>query len=76
MFSIAGVTPISLPYFPNSIMDFASKIGADIVVVHPGTIPYNGRGLENLIYEASKKSITESGITIILSPIHPANAKR
>ena len=42
-------------------MDFAREIDADIVVVHPGTIPYNGRGLENLIYEASKKSIIELG---------------
>ena len=42
-------------------MDLASKIDAEIMVVHPGTIPYNGQGLKTHIYEACKKSIIELG---------------
>ena len=40
-------------------MDLATKIDADLVVVHPGNVPFMGRGLEDLIYEIGKKSIIE-----------------
>ena len=40
-------------------MDFASKINAEIVVVHPGIIPFIAKGLENKIYEKSIKSMKE-----------------
>ena len=32
-------------------MDLATKINADLVVVHPGNVPFMGRGLEDLISE-------------------------
>lgn len=40
-------------------MDFASKINAEIVVVHPGNIPFIAKGLEDKIYEKSIKSMKE-----------------
>ncbi|MCQ2972380.1 MAG: sugar phosphate isomerase/epimerase [archaeon] len=42
-------------------MDLATKINADLVVVHPGNVPFMGRGLEDVIYEIGKKSIIELG---------------
>ncbi|WP_299521812.1 sugar phosphate isomerase/epimerase [uncultured Methanobrevibacter sp.] len=42
-------------------IDFANEIGAELVVVHPGSIPFLGRDFEDKIYELNKQSIKEIG---------------
>lgn len=42
-------------------IDIANKIGAETVVVHPGNIPFLGRGFEDKIYEIANSAIKEIG---------------
>lgn len=42
-------------------IDFANEIGAEVVVVHPGSIPFLGREFKDKIYELNKQSIKEIG---------------
>ncbi len=42
-------------------IDLANKIDAKTVVVHPGSVPFLGRGFEDKIFELNKQSIKEIG---------------
>lgn len=55
-----SIKKASIGEMKNSIK-LANKIDADIVVVHPGTIPFLGRGDEDKICNISKESIKEIG---------------
>lgn len=43
----------------KSSIDLANKIDSEIVVVHPGTIPFPGRPYEKEIYDKSHESLKE-----------------
>ena len=42
-------------------IDLANMIDSNIVVVHPGTIGFNGRGKEDLIYQISEEHLKDIG---------------
>lgn len=62
--NIASLNPaladLSVSEIKRSI-DLATMIDSEIVVVHPGTIGYNGRGKEDLIYKISETKLKEIG---------------
>ena len=55
-----GIRKASIDEIKKSI-DLASKIDGEIVVVHPGMIPFLGRGFEDKIYDLSRDAIRELG---------------
>ncbi len=42
-------------------IDFANEINSELVVVHPGSIPFLGRDFEDKIYDLNTQSIKEIG---------------
>lgn len=55
-----AIRKTSLNEIKNTI-EMANKLDSDIVVVHPGTVPFLGRGMEDKIYEIANSSIKELG---------------
>lgn len=55
-----GIRKASIEEIKKSI-DLASKIDGEIVVVHPGMVPFLGRGFEDKIYELANDAIRELG---------------
>ncbi len=55
-----GIREASINEIKKSI-DLASKIDANIVVIHPGMIPFLGRAFEKEIYELANESFKELG---------------
>lgn len=52
----SAIADISVMEIKRSI-DLARMIDTDIVVVHPGTIGFNGRGKEDIIYKISEDNL-------------------
>ena len=62
--NIASLNPAMADFSVSEInrsIDLANMIDSDIVVVHPGTIGYNGRGKEDLIYQISENHLKSIG---------------
>lgn len=55
-----GIREASINEIKKSI-DLASEINADIVVVHPGMVPFLGRGFEEEIYRLAHEAFKELG---------------
>lgn len=56
----SALAKLSVEEIKRSI-DLANMIDSDIVVVHPGTVSFSGRGKEDIIYEIGKDSLKDIG---------------
>ena len=56
----SALAKLSVEEIKRSI-DLANMIDSDIVVVHPGTVSFSGRGKEDIIYEIAKDSLRDIG---------------
>ena len=62
--NIASLNPAMADFSADEIkrsIDLANMIDSNIVVVHPGTIGFNGRGKEDLIYQISEEHLKDIG---------------
>ena len=62
--NIASLNPAMADFSADEIkrsIDLANMIDSNIVVVHPGTIGFNGRGEEDLIYQISEEHLKDIG---------------
>lgn len=56
----SALAKLSVEEIKRSI-DLANMIDSDIVVVHPGTVSFSGRGKEDIIYAIGKESLKDIG---------------
>lgn len=56
----SALAKLSVEEIKRSI-DLANMIDSDIVVVHPGTVSFSGRGKEDIIYGIGKESLKDIG---------------